>query len=250
MGTRLGRGAGGFIVRAVVFDFGQTLVDSAGGFRAAEKQLQARLLAGLPGVDPEPFLEYYRQQRFEFQQRSDFSRKALCLAVLDHYGHPADPAVVEAWETDYWESVRANTREFPEARGVLQTLKLSFRLGLVTNTQGQGREGTHRLGDFPELIAHFDAVVIAGEAGVPEKPALRPFRMCLERLGCLPEEGVYVGDDWRIDLCGARGAGMHAVWLQHRSTRRNWPSVAGEFPVIGSLDELLQLPLLLEPEPS
>lgn len=63
MGPRLGWGAGGFIVRAVVFDFGQTLVDSAAGFRAAEKRLQARLLAELPGVDSEPFPEHYRQQR-------------------------------------------------------------------------------------------------------------------------------------------------------------------------------------------
>ncbi len=238
------------MVRAVVFDFGQTLVDSAGGFRIAEKQLQACLLAELSGTDPEAFLEHYRQRRSEFQRQSDFSRKALCLAVLEHYGRESDPVAIEGWETDYWETVRGNTREFPEARGVLRKLKTSFSLGLVTNTQGQGRAGTHRLRDFPELIECFNAVVVAGEAGVPEKPDPRPFRMCLDQLGCSPREAVYVGDDWRIDLCGAREAGMNAVWLRHRSTRRNWPAVDNEFPIIGSLDELVQLPWLMEVEPS
>lgn len=238
------------MIRAVVFDFGQTLVDSAGGFRIAEKRLQARLLAELPGTAPEAFLEHYRRQRSEFQRQSDFSRKALSQAVLEHYGRESDPAAIEGWETDYWETVRGNTREFPEARGVLRNLKKSFSLGLVTNTQGEGRAGTHRLRDFPELIAYFDAVVVAGEAGVPEKPAPGPFRMCLDQLGCSPREAVYVGDDLRIDLCGAREAGMNAVWLQHRSTHRNWPKADNEFPIIGSLDELAQIPWLLENESS
>lgn len=238
------------MIRAVVFDFGQTLVDSAGGFRIAEKQLQACLMAELPGMAPAAFLEHYRQRRSEFQRQSDFSRKALCRAVLEHYRREVDPAAIEGWETDYWETVRGNTREFPEARDVLWKLKTSFSLGLVTNTQGQGKAGTHRLRDFPDLIACLQAVVVAGEAGVPEKPDPRPFRMCLDQLGCSPREAVYVGDDLRIDLYGAREAGMNAVWLQHRSTRRNWPAAGNEFPVIGSLDELLQIPWLLENESS
>jgi HAD superfamily hydrolase (TIGR01549 family) len=237
------------MIRAVVFDFGQTLVDSAGGFRAAEKQLQARILAALPNVASEEFVEYYRQQRTEFQRGSDFSRKSLSLAVCEHFGRSADPQDASRWEDEYWETVRANTKEFPEARQVLQTLKKSFCLGLITNTQGQGQPGTHRLCDFHELMDCFDAVVVAGEDGIPEKPDPQPFQMCLDLLGCSASEAVYVGDDWRIDLCGARSAGMHAVWLQHRSTRRTWPSVADDFPIIGSLDELLQLPLILESEP-
>ena len=234
------------MIQAVLFDFGQTLVDSAGGFRTAEKQLQERLGAELPDVTADVFLEYYRRQRSAFQKHSDFSRKSLALAISDHYGAHVEPATAERWETDYWETVRANTREFPEARSVLQKLKASFRLGLVTNTQGQGQPGTHRLGDFPDLIAHFDVVVVAGEAGVPEKPDPTPFRTCLEQLDCQPADAIYVGDDWRIDLCGARGAGMRAIWLKHRSTHRNWPEVADELPVIDSLDRLLQHPWLYQ----
>ena len=56
-----------------------------------------------------------------------------------------------------------------------------------------------------------------------------------------PSEAVYVGDDFRIDICGAKDAGLHPVWLKHHLVKRTWPDVETEVPVITSLDELLQL---------
>ena len=50
-----------------------------------------------------------------------------------------------------------------------------------------------------------------------------------------------MGDDYRIDICGARGAGLHPVWLKHDSVRRNWPAVEISVPVITNLKQLLEL---------
>jgi hypothetical protein len=47
-------------IEAVLFDFGQTPVDSADGFRAAEKEAQARLMADLAIARQDEFLEDYR----------------------------------------------------------------------------------------------------------------------------------------------------------------------------------------------
>ena len=241
------------MVRAVLFDFGQTLVDSAHGFRTAEKRLQSRILSRLVNVDADEFLACYRQRRAERQHASDFSRKNLAVDLLQHFGcsadvADADVADAESWEAEYWDTVRGHTQAFPEAESVLRQLHASFRLGLVTNTQGQGRLGTHRLRDFPALMECFQAVVVAGEAGVPEKPDPRPFLACLRQLDCSPAQAVYVGDDWRIDMCGAQAVGMPAIWLQHQATRRRWPDTASDVPLIRSLDELLRFPLLSESE--
>ena len=65
-------------IQAVIFDFGQTLVDSADGFRRAEKEAQERLFAGLALSLREPFLENYRRIRSPFHGRSDLSRRAMC----------------------------------------------------------------------------------------------------------------------------------------------------------------------------
>ena len=48
-----------------------------------------------------------------------------------------------------------------------------------------------------------------------------------------------MGDDWRIDICGAGDAGLHPIWLKHHSVKRNWPDVQTSVPVITSLEQLL-----------
>jgi FMN hydrolase / 5-amino-6-(5-phospho-D-ribitylamino)uracil phosphatase len=233
------------MIRAIVFDFGQTLVDSADGFRTAEKeaQLNARVALGL--AEGEAFLTVYREIRSRFHARSDFSRKRMLAALFCHYGRKPDIALLAQWEAGYWERIKAMTRIFPEAEAVLTALKDRYRLALITNAQGQSEEGNHRLGNYPALKKFFEVIVVAGEGGVPPKPDPLPFCLCLDQLGIAPDEAVYVGDDWRIDVCGAKAVGMHPVWLKHRLLQRNWPRVETEAPVIDSLSCLLDIEHLI-----
>ena len=233
------------MIRAVVFDFGQTLVDSADGFRAAEKETQRKVRDALGLTDEEAFLAVYREIRSRFHARSDFSRKRILEELFRHYGRRPDIALLERWETAYWDRVRTMTRVFPEAVEVLTSLKVRYRLALITNAQGQTEEGKHRLGHYPELKRFFEVIVVAGEGGVPAKPDPEPFRLCLRQLGIAPAESVYVGDDWRIDVCGSEAAGMNSVWLKHRTLQRNWPSVRTEMPVIDSLNDLIDIERLI-----
>jgi len=236
------------MIRAIVFDFGQTLVDSADGFRTAEKDAQRKSCAALGLTAGEEFLTVYREIRSRFHARSDFSRKRILAAVFRHYGRESDPALLERWETAYWERIKAMTRVFPEAEAVLTALRDRYRLALITNAQGQTEAGKHRLGKYPELKRFFEVVVVAGEGGIPAKPDPLPFRLCLEKLGIAPGEAVYVGDDWRIDICGSEAAGMHPVWLRHRSLRRTWPQVETAAPVIDHLENLLDVERLISGE--
>ena len=233
------------MIQAIVFDFGQTLVDSADGFRTAEKEAQRKASAALGPAAGEEFLTVYRQIRSCFHARSDFSRKRILEAVFRHYGREPDTVLLEQWETEYWERIKTMTRIFPEAEAVLTVLGGRYRLALITNAQGQTEAGKHRLGNYPGLMKFFEVVVVAGEGGVPAKPDPLPFRLCLDQLGIAPGEAVYVGDDWRIDVCGSEAAGMHPVWLRHRSLRRNWPQVETAVPVIDSLERLLDIERLV-----
>ncbi len=229
------------MIRAIVFDFGQTLVDSADGFRTAEKEAQRKACAALGPAAGEEFLTVYRGIRSRLHAHSDFSRKRIMEAVFRHYGRESDPALLRQWETEYWERIKAMTRIFPEAEAVLTALRGRYRLALVTNAQGQTEAGKHRLGNYPELMRFFEVIVVAGEGDVPAKPDPLPFRLCIEKLGIAPGEAVYVGDDWRIDVCGSEAAGMHPVWLRHRSLRRNWPQVETAAPIIDGLEHLFDI---------
>ena len=238
------------MIKAILFDFGQTLVDSADGFRRAEKKAKERIYASLfpdpyPDTDPDAdswsaFLKEYRRLRNEFHQRSEFSRPSIWRAVYQHFKTESNPNQLEKWETDYWAQVKSQTRPFPETMDVLEKLTNRYHLGLVTNTQGQKKnEGRHRIALFPELEEFFAAIIVAGEAGIPPKPDPKPFELCLKNLGVTPGQAVFIGDDWRIDIGGATNAGLQPVWIKHRTVNRRWPEITTAIPVISSLNELL-----------
>ncbi len=231
-------------MKAILFDFGQTLVNSADGFNAAEKEAKEKLYAdlGAERVSWDRFIGEYRKLRKAFHQKSNFSRPAIWQAVCDTFDCEPNPGRLQAWEERYWEQVKMLTTPFPETLGVMETLSRQYRLGLITNTQGQKSTNTHRIALFPELEQFFEVIVVAGEKGISPKPDPMPFRKCLETMNLAAGEAVYVGDDWRIDICGARDVGIQPVWLQHRSVKRNWPAVEPFEPTITSLDELLYLP--------
>ena len=233
------------MIKAVIFDFGQTLVDSADGFRRAEKESQDKLFQALSLTLKAKFLENYRRIRKQFHDQSNFSRKSIWNEVYYYHCLTADLDLLEKWEGEYWDTVKKNTTLFPEVEKVLEALNSQYAVALITNTQGQKQVGTHRISQFPELEKYFKAVIVAGEEGIPPKPDPEPFRICLQELGIDASEAVYVGDDYRIDICGAREAGLHPIWIKHHLVKRNWPDVKTEVPIITRLDELLELEKLM-----
>lgn len=232
-------------IKAVLFDFGQTLADSSQGFRTAEAEAQKRLFSYLGKNSWDDFITIYRQIRKTRQDSSDFSRKDMWVQVCSRYGAASDRLLFEQWEKDYWNTVEERTELFPEALSTLKELAARYRLALITNTQGQEQSGNHRISRFPSLKQLFREIIVAGGGGLPPKPHPAPFRHCLTRMDLFPREVVFVGDDWRIDICGAGSIGMQPIWLKHHSVKRNWPSVKASVPVITSLEELLGLESLL-----
>ena len=230
------------MIKAILFDFGQTLVNSADGFKRAEKDAQAWIKVDLFGDksvrQASAFMDVYRRIRRDFHDRSTFSRPAMWTEVFRHFGRAVNAVRMEEKEFQYWETVKAYTRPFPETLSVLQQLAASYPLALITNTQGQKQTGTHRIALFPDIEQFFKAIIVAGESGIPAKPDKTPFLSGVKALGIPPGQAVYVGDDWQIDIRGAAAAGLHPIWLKHHSVNRNWPEVDLTVPVITVLDQL------------
>ena len=235
------------MIKAIIFDFGQTLVDSADGFRSAEKIVQEKIfLSMFPHLNNDQwqiFLTEYRQIRKNFHTNSNFSRLAIWQAVYDRFKSKADPENLEKWESEYWERVKSQTTPFPETVSVLENLAKEFQLGLITNTQGQKTSGTHRIALFPGIEKFFHTIIIAGEFGLPPKPHAKPFIVCLEKMNTIPEEAIYVGDDFEKDICGADNVGLHPVWLKHNLVKRSWPEPEHKmnFHIITDLTQLLKM---------
>lgn len=233
------------MIRAILFDFGQTLVDAADGFRMAEKEAERRIFSQMGLSSWEDFILNYRRIRKAFHSRSEFSRVSLWRALYEHYGLHADRDLMKALEKSYWDKVKKETKLFPETEEVLTELSSRYQLAVITNTQGQSSSPKHRMRDVPGLAGFFKVIIVAGESGIPPKPHPAPFIRCLEMLSISSSEAVFVGDDWEIDICGAREVGIQPVWIQHVTVKRSWPAVETSIPIITSLTPLLQLEELI-----
>jgi HAD superfamily hydrolase (TIGR01549 family) len=227
------------MIKAILFDFGQTLVDSADGFRLAEKEAQKKIYLDLQMTDWNKFISIYRKVRTEFYTNSIMSRVTIWTEVYRRFSVQVNSRKLETWEHDYWEIAKSKTTPFSETEQVLEKLHLKYRLAIITNTQGQKTTEKHRISLFPKIEKFFMDIIVAGESGIPPKPDSISFLKCLKNLGVSPYDAVFVGDDWEKDISGARNAGIQPIWIQHHSVQRNWPNKKTLVPIITSLDQLL-----------
>lgn len=122
---------------------------------------------------------------------------------------------------------------FPDVLPLLNQLKSSVRLGVVSDAQRAFLEPEMALLD---LTAWMDVVVVSGDHGF-RKPDRRLFHMALAGLDVPAAEAVYVGDHSFRDVCGAQAAGMKAIWLRRHQQKLDHRSCPPDF-IVESLAEL------------
>ena len=106
-------------------------------------------------------------------------------------------------ERHLWCSVQERTHHALE-----RLRKAGLRLGIVSNSDGRVDQALTAAG----LRQYFDVVIDSSIFG-SEKPDPAIFQAALDALGVAPEEALYVGDLYEVDVVGARAAGMEAVLL-------------------------------------
>ncbi len=230
------------MIKAIIFDFGQTLVDSSDGFRSAESEAQKAIFKNLAITDYDHFKKTYRKIRSEFHQEGNLSRINIWRALFEEFSQEASNDNLLKWETSYWKIVERKTTVFPEVIDTLKYLSSHYdHLALVTNTQGQTSSQAHRFENHPDLATFFSIIVVAGQNDIPAKPNTLAFEMCLKQLGITSDEAVYIGDDWQNDIIASKEAGLFPIWLKHHSVKRNYPEVKENITTITELTELIPL---------
>lgn len=138
----------------------------------------------------------------------------------------------------YREGYQANRRAMPGAIPLLNLLRESVSIGIVTNNIAAEQRAKARHCGLEPLIDEF---VISEEVGVT-KPDPAIFHFALRRLGVTASEAIMVGDSWSVDVLGAQSAGIRAVWLNRHSL-----AVQDDMPVewIRSLEPTEQIAQLL-----
>jgi len=149
------------------------------------------------------------------------------------------PTAVETTVARFVDAWQQHVSLDPDARPVLEVLKESKTLALVSNFDDPPhvRSLLAELG----LTPFFDAVVISGDVGV-KKPNGEIFSYALRRTGLRAEDVVHVGDT-DDDVQGAHSAGLRPIliWRPRPDTDPESGAGAGALTIIASLPELLDL---------
>jgi HAD superfamily hydrolase (TIGR01509 family) len=120
-------------------------------------------------------------------------------------------------------------RTIPGTAEALDRLRgAGLRLAVVSNSDGRVEEALTAAG----IRDRFELVLDSALIGV-EKPDPAIFRAALSALKVAPEEALYVGDLYEVDVVGARAAGMEAILLV--------PAGAGPDPECRRVESLVAL---------
>ena len=214
-------------IQTVIFDLDGTLLDRRRSF----EQFMHDQWSRFPILQQVTEIEYVRTV-IELDRDGYAPRRELFVSALGRFNLPSEPA--QTLLQDYRAGFPSACVLFPDAVPTLSSLRArGLKLGLITN--GSIRMQGAKLKCLG-LASAFDAVLISDAEGV-SKPDPEIFRRALERLATRAERAVFVGDHPDVDVAGARGAGMKAIW---RRSPAQFPVVEAD-AVIETLDDLLAL---------
>lgn len=181
-------------VSAVLFDLDGTLVDSAPDLAGAANDLrQRRGMSTLRYADLRP-------------HAGSGARGMLGVAFDMAPGDPGYEALRDEFHDHYLTRLLQETRTFDSALRVLDALdRHGLPWGIVTNKAMRFAEPL-----VQGLGLQRSAVLVAGDTTPHAKPHPAPLLEAARRLGCRPQDCVYVGDDAR-DVVAGRAAGMHTL---------------------------------------
>ncbi len=232
-------------IRAIYFDMGGVLMDIADGYKRQDAllhSLQSPEVRAFLGTD---FDEYQYQK--------------LISSTIDeqYYGTNAQP---DAWVTVtslleqfvgreipypivhriFWDYIRyfQNFLEIkPETHGVLEYCRnKGYIIGLISNVFHPSIAYKEMFTKW-RIIRYFNPLVFSSDLKV-KKPDPWIFEYALSfHPGLRPEECVFIGDTYYIDVRGALDSNMIPVWLNAAKSGENVERVLE----ISTLSDLMQL---------
>jgi putative hydrolase of the HAD superfamily len=229
------------MIKAVFFDLYFTLV----GYEPSQEEIEAALLHNF-GIDVSPEalrrpLAVANESIFQamihrpMNQRSKEEMMTLYAQfhrnILQEAGLKASENVIMGLLAGMLQA-KMKLVLFNDVLPALDDLKgRGLTLGLISNVERNMTGALDELG----LSTRLDVVVTSQDAGA-NKPQPEIFRFALRKAGLQPAEAIYIGDQYQVDVVGARSAGMKAILLD----RAGFHEDITDCPRIRSLTEVTE----------
>ncbi|HYP97191.1 MAG TPA: HAD family hydrolase [Polyangiaceae bacterium] len=210
-------------MRAVTFDFGQTLAELDHDF------LLKRVHTFGAELDPVASRAATVSAWHAYGAAKSLGHarawQAMMLEILRGGGvrkiraDVADPEYAEKIAQLLWDAQPTHNLWRRPIAGMFELVaELGARgvpVGIISNSEGHLAELVEELGHH----ALFAMVIDSGRVGV-DKPNPRIFELAAEALDVKLSEIVHVGDAWEADVLGARAVGAQAVWYAPTDDRQ------------------------------
>ncbi|CAN5696559.1 pyrimidine 5'-nucleotidase [soil metagenome] len=229
--------------RAVLFDLDDTLFDhqysSQCGLATLRQRytcFQQKSLSELQQTHLR-FLDTWHDKVLQGVLSLDEARTARFRQLFEWYGERASDAMVDTATTVYRQIYQAARRPVPGVLPLLQQLRASVKIGVVTNNLLS--EQQEKLA-YCGLTPFVDLLIVSEEVGVA-KPDPAIFQAALQRLEYTVSEVVMVGDSWRADILGATNLGIRAIWLNRHALPCPDPMLATEIHAFEPIETVITL---------
>ena len=214
-------------IKALLFDFGGTLAFldydllasefSRPGRRITAEDLERAEYKGRAAIDRA--MGAVEQDPIESVYRTYFGAWMVAAGIPESEVDGCAARFTEIHrEASLWRVVRP---------GIIDALErfrsAGLKLAIVSNAEGNVESDARRFG----LHSLFDTIIDSHIVGV-SKPDPRIFQIALDRLGVSPQQALFAGDIYSIDMLGARAAGMEGKlidvmnlysWIEHPRIR-------------------------------
>ena len=168
------------------------------------------------------------------QRNGEFSIDEAVRRFVSEHGLEPDRSFVETFRANAVEMVEEFVVPLPGVKRMLETLR---RRGIAVAVLSNG---WNPLQARKAAQAGFAGPVLVSSEVGKRKPEAGAFELLAARLGTPADETWYVGDEPRIDIAGAQGAGMGAIWIDWE--QKEYPhDLAPPQHTIRTFDELLEL---------
>jgi len=235
-------------VKAVVFDYGNTLVAFG---REQVDQFDALLLEAVTAEFGPPDPAQYKARRdadrmFPYQgdppsYRENDVREMTAGLIREVYGVEPSGGALDRLIAVRQEAFVRVVRVEPETLSFLRRLGAKYRLALLSNyPDGDAIRASL---DDTGIAPFLEHALVSGDLGLC-KPHPDVFRAVLDALALPPEAVLFVGDNWLADVQGARRAGMQVAHFRRWIPPEHFPEQPGDVSPhvsVATLGELLPL---------
>ena len=187
------------VVKAVLFDLWNTLT-----FNDGVKVNPIVKLEEMLGLN----IKLYREVEQGFMKKRFKTKKDAMISLCKHIGVKPTDRLVDSL-VYMWDHTQLNVAFFPDVVPVLEKLKKTYKLGLISNTD------CFTIQEFKQrgFSDYFDSIAFSCELGLL-KPDPKIFKLVLHELKVKPEEAIMVGDNYLDDIRAAEKLGIRGILLK------------------------------------